>query len=389
MNLNQNTPFKIYDASAGSGKTFTLVKEYLSKILESKKDNYYQQLLALTFTNKAVTEMKHRIIENLVSFSRPSIFEEPSAMFLQISVDLNLEKEEIQKRSKKILKHLLHNYASFSVETIDRFNHRLIRTFARDLKLSSNFEVQLDTGQLLSEAVDQLLSKAGEDPKITKVLLDFALEKTDNDKSWDISKDIVQASKLIFTEKDAIHLTRIKEKSLDDFYRFKNQLVKEKAVLSQKVQLIAGNTLELISESGLEKMDFSSGYLFTHFLNLSEGQFNIKFKNKWQETMGEKPLYTGGTLKNAPDIAATIDEHTPYFIQNFKESKADVFKIFLIDDILKTLTPLFVINLVNQELENIKEERNLLPISEFNSLINSEIKDQPAPFIYERLGEKI
>ena len=29
-----------------------------------------------------------------------------------------------------------------------------------------------------------------------------------------------------------------------------------------------------------------------------------------------------------------------------------------------------------------------MPISEFNSLIHQEIKNQPAPFIYERLGEK-
>jgi ATP-dependent exoDNAse (exonuclease V) beta subunit len=43
---------------------------------------------------------------------------------------------------------------------------------------------------------------------------------------------------------------------------------------------------------------------------------------------------------------------------------------------------------VNQEIETIKEEKNILPISEFNSLINKEIKNQPAPFIYERLGEK-
>ncbi|HAH34975.1 MAG TPA: hypothetical protein DCL52_09345, partial [Flavobacteriaceae bacterium] len=67
--MKNDTPFLIYDAAAGSGKTYTLVKEYLGFLLGQQKNNYYQSLLALTFTNKAVAEMKDRIIENLVAFS--------------------------------------------------------------------------------------------------------------------------------------------------------------------------------------------------------------------------------------------------------------------------------------------------------------------------------
>ena len=89
--------------------------------------------------------MKQRIIENLVQFSQSEAISDPPEMLLQITEELDVSYEEIQKQAKKIIKHLLHHYGSFSVETIDRFNHRLIRTFARDLKLSSNFEVTLDT----------------------------------------------------------------------------------------------------------------------------------------------------------------------------------------------------------------------------------------------------
>ena len=68
--MQQPTPFQVYNASAGSGKTFTLVKEYL-KILLSSDDKYkFQQILAITFTNKAAGEMKERVIENLQSFSK-------------------------------------------------------------------------------------------------------------------------------------------------------------------------------------------------------------------------------------------------------------------------------------------------------------------------------
>ena len=50
--------------------------------------------------------------------------------------------------------------------------------------------------------------------------------------------------------------------------------------------------------------------------------------------------------------------------------------------------PLSVLNVVNKELQSIKEEQNILLISEFNQLISNEIKGQPAPFIYERIGER-
>ena len=87
-------------------------------------------------------------------------------------------------------------------------------------------------------------------------------------------------------------------------------------------------------------------------------------------------------------IKGIIDELAPNFIVSFQQTKSLVFQLLLIENILKNITPLSVINLVNHEIETIKEEKNIFPISEFNSLINKEIKNQPAPFIYERLGEK-
>lgn len=383
--LGKPSSFSIYDAAAGSGKTFTLVKEYLKQILSSKSEDYFKHLLAITFTNKAVAEMKQRIVETLVNFSEEKSIMEPLPMMLKIAEETGKSLVEIQTQSQKTLKTLLHNYAAFSVETIDRFNHRLIRTFARDLKLATNFEVTLETDELLAEAVDLLLSKAGENKEITKVLLDFALEKTDDDKSWDISRDIANAARLLYDENDSAHVSNLKQKSLDDFLEFKKQLLKKKKVLSGKIETIAAETLQLIDESGLQFDDFSGSYLPKHFQNLATGRYDLNFGAKWQETMGEKPLYPG---RVSAAIGGIIDELTPTFIANFQQTKSSVFQLLLVENMLKNITPLSVINLVSHEIETIKEEKNILPISEFNSLINKEIKNQPAPFIYERLGEK-
>lgn len=383
--LEKQSFFSIYDAAAGSGKTFTLVKEYLKQMLTSRSDDYFKHLLAITFTNKAVAEMKQRIVDTLVKFGEEESLNSALPMMQLISEEIGMDKAEIHRRSKSILKNLLHNYAAFSVETIDRFNHRIIRTFARDLKLATNFEVSLDTPQLLAEAVDLLLSKAGENKEITKVLLDFALEKTDEDKSWDISRDIVNAAKLLYNENDSLQVAGLKEKSLQDFLDFKKQLILSKKTLASEIENVALQTLQLIEESGLQIDDFSGKYLPKHFENLSIGRYDINFGAKWQEGMGEKPLYP---TRVSPAIKVTIDELTPAFVSSFQQTKTLVFQLLLVENILKNITPLSVINLVNQEIEKIKEEKNILPISEFNSLINTEIKNQPAPFIYERLGEK-
>ncbi len=383
--MEKQSSFSIYDAAAGSGKTFTLVKEYLKQILSAKSDDYFKHLLAITFTNKAVAEMKQRIVETLVNFSEEKSVVEPHPMMLIIAKETGMSVYDIHISSRKILKNLLHNYAAFSVETIDRFNHRLIRTFARDLKLATNFEVTLETNELLTEAVDLLLSKAGENKEITKVLLDFALEKTDDDKSWDISRDIASAAKLLYNENDSDHVSILKQKTLEDFLEFKKQLILKKKKLSAEIETVASETLQLIDESGLQHSDFTRGTLPNHFLKLKEGNYNV-YANKLQENLEEgKGLYK---VKEAAFIVSTIDSLAPNLLSSYITIKEKVNKLNLFDSILKNITPLSVINLVNHEIENIKQEKNILPISEFNSLINKEIKNQPAPFIYERLGEK-
>ena len=67
--MSPSANYTIYNASAGSGKTYSLVKAYLQIILSSKHPDLFRQLLAITFTNKAVFEMKNRIIELLGVFS--------------------------------------------------------------------------------------------------------------------------------------------------------------------------------------------------------------------------------------------------------------------------------------------------------------------------------
>lgn len=383
--MTQNDSFAIYNASAGSGKTFTLVKEYLKILFQSNNPEQFRHILAITFTNKAVAEMKDRIIETLKGFSDKAILETPDSMFTTICDELKMRPDVLHKKSEKVLNTIIYNYAAFDISTIDGFTHKLIRTFAYDLKLPLNFEVELDQDTLLNEAVDSLIAKAGTHKALTTILVDFAIEKADDDKSWDVSFDFNKIAKALVNENDIPFIETLKDKTLDDFKTLKTQIKKDIAALEHTIIEKAQSALTLIEESGLEFNDFSSSYLPKHFKNLTLKKFNVNFDAKWQADIESRTLYP---KRVTPDIASIVEQIQPQLATVFYETKYAAFHYKFLKTFYKNITPLSVLNAINNELSILKAEQNKMLISEFNTIISKEIKDQPTPFIYERIGEK-
>jgi ATP-dependent exoDNAse (exonuclease V) beta subunit len=379
-----NTPaFSIYNASAGSGKTFALVKEYLKIILASPKQDAYKSILAITFTNKAVGEMKSRVVENLSQFANETPSEKSKDMLHIIAEELGMTPPEIQQKAKLILKHLIHNYASFSISTIDKFTSNVIRTFAHDLNLPTTFEISTETENLLQEAIDALLSQAGTDDVLTKLLVDFALEKTDDDKSWDVSRDIKEIGKLLSNENHRQEIEGFKEKSIAEFVSIKKVLVDKMTLCEQESLSLAKKAFQLINDNQLDEKSFSRGTVFKYFSKVSQGVLDYK--------MNVIPYFEEGGryAKSVPQFQKDkVDEITPqlltYYNQIIKKTKDHL----LYAAFLKNLNPLSLLNKVSQELQKIQEEQNILSIAEFNSIIHEKIQNQPAPFIYERMGER-
>ena len=365
--MNPNT-FNIYDASAGSGKTFTLVKEYLKILFTSPGKNTYKNILAITFTNKAVGEMKERIIETLKAFANTKVLDASNDMFSTICDELSIEPIDLHNKSKLILNSIAHNYAAFDISTIDKFTQKLIRTFAHDLKLPINFEVELDTESVLNEAVDRLIAKAGIDKRLTKILIDFVFEKADDDKSWDVALDFYSIAKLLVNENDISAIETLKEKSLDDFKALKKGLAEKIIIAETFIINKAESILTLINECGLEYNDFSSSYLPKHFKKLTDKKFNINFDAKWQEDIESRTLYPKRVTQ---DIATTIEQIQPQLAIAFNETKQELFQLKLLQNFYKNRTPLSVLNLINNELDVLKDEQNILLISEFNAIISN------------------
>src|SRR5699024_8685117 len=132
--------------------------------------------------------MKSTIIESLKGFSANPNAEKDLELFKAVKEKTGFSTEKIQRKSAIILKSILHNYAAFEVSTIDSFTHRILRTFAKDLNIPLNFEIQLETEEVLNEAVDRVIAKEGkkEEKNININMIDLLLSKEYEVIIWDL-----------------------------------------------------------------------------------------------------------------------------------------------------------------------------------------------------------
>jgi len=374
--------FQLFNASAGSGKTYQLTKSYVKLILINPVAQRFRQILALTFTNKAVAEMKNRILDSLYIFGNPKIDKANNPLFLELVAELGFSAEEMERKSSLALKLLLHNYNFFEVLTIDKFTHRVIKTFAKDLQISQNFEVELDNEMLLDQAIGQLLQNSGEDKSIQKVLIDFSLEKVEAHKSWNIVYDLKNIGKLLFQEDHYAHLKHLENKSVMDFEMLKKFLKEKQHNLSSKASILAQKALDTIHKYDFEDMDFSRQTLPNHFKRILAGERTAKL---YDNTL-EKGLIQGSVLlkKVRKDGTQLFSELLPIYL----EAKQVVFEYLFFKNAYDNVLPLTLLNEISKEVSRLQKEQEILHISEFNKLISKEVANQSVPYIYERLGER-
>ena len=375
--------FKIYNASAGSGKTFNLVKEYLILLLTSKNNDAYKNILAITFTNKAVNEMKSRIVNRLIEFSNIDKIDKNSAIIKSITKETKLTVEEIHSKSNQILKHLLKNYAAFEISTIDKFTQRIVRSFSYELNIDAKYEVEIDEEELLIKAVEQLISKAGENKELTKIYIDYAFNKTDDNKSWDISLDFIKIAKLLVNENNYNHVKKLQKNSVSEFLELKKYLNKSKELSIKNSIEIANQVFDLINSNGIENKSFIRGTLPNHFIKILNKNYEGLYNNQLEDNLISGYLYPKTIDAQQKQL---IDSIAKDLLEKYKMAKVCVYKIKLYNNLLNNIVPLSILNAINNELDNIKLENNTILISEFNKIINEEIKNQPAPFIYEKIG---
>jgi ATP-dependent exoDNAse (exonuclease V) beta subunit len=380
--MSKSSLFKLYNASAGSGKTFNLVKEYLVLLLNSEDIFFIRKILSITFTNKAVKEKKRRILDYLADFSQGN-FSDKNMTSLIFS-ETNLNKDEVQKKSLLLLKNILKNYNSFEISTIDKFTQKVIKGFNYELGISNNYEIELDEKEFLDRAVDNLIDGIKEKKELLDKIISYSEFKSENQKSWDVIADLQNTSRLLINEQNFSEIQNLDKFNLDDFNKLEKKLKSDFDFHKTKAKEVANEILkEILKEVSF--LAFSRQTIPNHFKKITSGEIKNLYKSKMFEHLSDTKLYHSKV--NEIEIEK-IEKIKPKIIRAFNDSKSHVHKALLCENILNNLIPLSVLNLLKDEIEKIKKEGNLIPISEFNKIIHKEIKNQPVPFIYEKIGSK-
>lgn len=379
-------PFHIINAAAGSGKTYALVYAYLKRLLSSIREDTFKNMLALTFTNKAVNEMKFRILNNLYMLAHKIDDDKIKPVRSSLIIDLKTDLSSLEQKAKRVLNKILHEYAAFEVITLDSLTHKIIKSFAKDLKIPASFEVTLDSDLLLEEMTENILDQAGIDKALTETLVAFSLSKIEELKSWDIGKDLFDFSKLLLNENDRIPLSYIKKVDKQAFTDQRKSFVKWLTILKDEFQEIGKKTLQLLNDQSLSAEDFNRKTLYRHFEKIASGTTDGLYANQLEKNLTEQQgLYTQTLTETKKMI---IDALIPQLHKSFTQAKLKVGELLLLKSIISQWTPLSLIGFMEQGLEALQLPENRLLLSRFNEMIDQEISCLEAPYIYERLGEK-
>ncbi len=376
--------FKIYNASAGAGKTYTLVKEFLSLLLTNESDYHFEHILAITFTNKAAGEMKERIIENLEEIAKNPNPKEDHYI-LELASELNLKPEIIKTKAYNILIAILHNYSKFSISTIDKFNLRLMKSFTQDLGLSMNFDVEMNTNEIINESVDLLYSKIGEDEKLTQTMIKIALDNMDENKSWDIRKTLSSDTSDISNDRHLQDLEKLKNISLDEFIRYRKVIFDDIKTLKDGLITIGNEFFELLANNGISvnELPGKSRGIAAFFQKLKNFDgFGLILPTD----ANTKDILEEGYLSKVKDAIA--ESIFPQVKDLFEKAANINDHLLLLTSIQKNISSISLINEVEKSLDSIKKDSNVLLINEFNTIISKNLQQQPANFIYERIGSR-
>ena len=384
----------IYKASAGSGKTHTLTREYLVMLFrdyQKRREHFmpHSHILAVTFTKKATAEMKERILKALYTLS---ITPEKSPFHEDLTAHFHLDTPTLQHQARQLLIAILKDYNHFSVSTIDGFFQQVIRTFALDLGLSTTYDIALDGDEVVQQAVDDIfrrirLKQEGNADIITWITA-FAQHNMDENANGNLHRSISEFSKQLNKEEVKRHIGQ-----LQDFFKNKKNIQQYQALLSniitsieKQITAIQQRALPLIESHEGIKQDAVSAFRKPIQELLDKGLNKTFLKVLDQpETLFTKSKTT--KAQQAAILALYESQLQPLYQEMahiFAEGLTDYYTATAISQYLYTVG---LIQDVSDQVSMTNQQIGRVPISDVNMLIHEVIDGQETPFIYERMGQ--
>ena len=374
----------VYKASAGSGKTFQLVVEYLKIILSNPYN--YKHILAVTFTNKATNEMKSRILEqlHLLAIEKDSPYIEP------LQKDNNYTEQFIRQRAKEVLKNILHDYNRFSINTIDSFTQKVIKAFNRELGISPNFTVELDNDILLQEASDRLLARINDDKDLLKWLREFSKEKIEANRSQRIDDDIQNLGKELFKESFQVFFPDEGEsvynrENLNEFGKELRQIIRqfEKGIKNKALALFNAIVNAVFS---VDDFSYKKSGVAGYIQSLANGEIKEPGTRVLTACEDAEKWYAA-KHKQADDLHNLVDSKLqPGLIDLVEFYTTNTVRYNTAQATLRQLRMLGILSDLKEEIQKIQQEKGALQLSDSNLLLSKIIGQSDSPFVYEKIG---
>lgn len=378
----------VYRASAGSGKTHTITGEFLKLSLEHPY-SAYREIQAVTFTNLATAEMRHRFIEELHKL-RCGSGEGRSAFY----DELKRQYPDLEDRANIALRSILFDYEGLRVKTIDSFFQDIVRSLAIELKQHPSSRIELSHQQILKLAVELLFS---EPPEVAQEAMKQFIREEEDQSFSSLKRSITTFGFHLFNEKLQQlqqHDRWFDSDSLKQFQKALSRAITDlKEEIETKVHHITQKAIPLVDDGYIKKN--------CKVINILRGGID-KDGIKREIGVGSRGLVTEATISQQHSTPISIDDIAS---KKGKESMTvaieevvqDVSSILdLLGSPLSTLSicqkhiyELLLIDELKKKVDQVTAELNVTLLDDTKILINTLVQGKDAPFIYERLGAKI
>ena len=398
----------VIKASAGSGKTYTLAKEYIKHLLfttdegggnklvprrqpgDNRTLNAHRLLLAITFTNKATDEMKKRIVNELHYLAEPGVKSDYLKGFMEES---GLDEATVRTLARQALSELLFDYSNFNVSTIDSFFQGILRNFARELDRDFNYDIQLDEKYAVRAATHSFMLSLGRAPVVTEVdkwVKNYQrqlINENAKKKKWkffsDDGGDLSEFASNINSEEFRGKMDEIRAylgkmdqngEFVSDFSRIRRFLTWIKEMRRTCEESIKQGDTNLINY--LRPMESALKGALMNFFN--KGEFTDTLKDADEDKIASQ--FRKGKEPSS-DVIAHI---TGMVAQHFNNERISAF----LAAIENNLGLLGMLGMIDVHLERFRHETNSILIGDTNELIGI-VLESGSEFVYERVGTAI
>ena len=352
----------IYKASAGSGKTFLLTMQYLKLLLESPVK--YREILAVTFTNKATEEMRHRILGELrdLAIGKKTTY---GTILLEAAKDFSTER--LQQYAATVYSAILHDYSRFNICTIDSFVQGIVRSFAYEIGLDAAFQLQLDTNAVKEDLAKRLYNLLNTNEPLLNWVVEMANARLGEGKNWDFKGDMMELAGELFKERfqkfDMAISTMDETTRIEAFKKLRDHTYSYiKKIESEQIEL--GKVgVDMIKNNGLELTDFhygSSGFI-KHFYKAAEKK--MEEANTRVKDFLENPekVAAAKTTQFKKDIIRSISKELHHLMKQLVEHyDRNITTFVTAKSIKKNLYTLQLMQVFSNELANYRSENNAL-----------------------------